>query len=321
MPGLPDITPLALRWGLTCDSLCPDCIISGSPQRTTGRWVFQTPDSRRFLLESIAAERLPIKKARIALLKNLTDAGLNAVTPYCTGLDGNAVQQYDGRWWQLMPYLENTPLKRPAYIQDMWRGSAMADFLVRLWQASDKLNEVFDTETEPLPDYIYHLMQTLEHREPRTAKRFTPIFRHLTATLFPIYPDLTAHLCHGDFHPLNIIWGKNRIRSVIDWEFSGARPVLYDAANLLGCIGCEDPEALTGPMAEGCITRLQKDPFFTSVSWDYLVDLTLALRFAWLSEWLRTHDREMIEMEADYMHLILNHRSVLLKCWTEGTDH
>ena len=37
----------------------------------------------------------------------------------------------------------------------------------------------------------------------------------------------------------------------------------------------------------------------------------LAIRFAWLSEWMRKRDRLMIRMEADFMSLLLNHRQEL----------
>ncbi|BBO77311.1 hypothetical protein DSCW_47280 [Desulfosarcina widdelii] len=34
--------------------------------------------------------------------------------------------------------------------------------------------------------------------------------------------------------------------------------------------------------------------------------LMLAIRFAWLSEWMRKNDRPMIQLEADYMSLLLD---------------
>ena len=41
---------------------------------------------------------------------------------------------------------------------------------------------------------------------------------------------------HGDYHPLNVIWTKAGIAAVIDWEFSGLKPEMYDAAILVGCL-------------------------------------------------------------------------------------
>jgi len=50
----------------------------------------------------------------------------------------------------------------------------------------------------------------------------------------------------------------------------------------------------------------------------WLYPLTLALRFAWLSEWLRKDDGEMIAMETAYMRLILNSRQTLERAWGIG---
>jgi len=38
--------------------------------------------------------------------------------------------------------------------------------------------------------------------------------------------------CHGDYHPMNIIWSADDIKCVIDWEFSEYKSEIYDAANI-----------------------------------------------------------------------------------------
>jgi Ser/Thr protein kinase RdoA (MazF antagonist) len=129
---------------------------------------------------------------------------------------------------------------------------------------------------------------------------------------FPVHDRLPTGFCHGDFHPLNIIWGNTEIRAVIDWEFCGTKPETYDLANLLGCLGMEDPQSLDGPFAGQLIQRLRKAGIFSDTSWQALPDLMLAIRFAWLSEWLRKNDRPMIRLEADYMALLLDIRSFLI---------
>jgi homoserine kinase type II len=40
------------------------------------------------------------------------------------------------------------------------------------------------------------------------------------------------------------------------------------------------------------------------------------MRFAWLSEWLRKDDREMIGLELDYMDLLIQNRDALARVWT-----
>jgi homoserine kinase type II len=39
------------------------------------------------------------------------------------------------------------------------------------------------------------------------------------------------------------------------------------------------------------------------------------LRFAWLSEWLRRDDREMVDLEAVFIGLLLENRETLEKGW------
>lgn len=136
---------------------------------------------------------------------------------------------------------------------------------------------------------------------------------HLEAHLFPLHDQLPMGFCHGDFHPLNIIWGKSDIRAVIDWEFCGIKPEIYDLANLLGCLGMEDPRSLTGPFAGRLLHWLKQARCFKDASWRALPDLILAIRFAWLSEWLRKKDRPMIRLEADYLALLLKHRATLIQ--------
>ena len=72
-----------------------------------------------------------------------------------------------------------------------------------------------------------------------------PVISFLENRFMKVHDMLPVSFCHGDFHPLNIIWSKDSIKAVIDWEFLGMKPEIYDAANLIGCIGIEDPQGLT----------------------------------------------------------------------------
>ncbi|MBM3187246.1 MAG: hypothetical protein FJZ90_00810 [Chloroflexi bacterium] len=80
-------------------------------------------------------------------------------------------------------------------------------------------------------------------------------------------------------------------------------PALYDIANLLGCVGVEEPEALTGELARELIVRLREDGPIAADSWQRLSAFIVAIRFAWLSEWFRRRDEEMIALELGYMAL------------------
>jgi homoserine kinase type II len=113
-----------------------------------------------------------------------------------------------------------------------------------------------------------------------------------------------------------VIWEADGIRAVIDWEFCGLKPELYDVANLIGCVGVEEPAALTGELVGALLRHLREAAFLSLLGWRLLLPYVLALRFAWLSEWLRKGDEEMIELELTYMRLLMQDRTEIERCWT-----
>ena len=196
----------------------------------------------------------------------------------------------------------------------------MANFLLELKQCSAGLVSL-DKEGDipPLDEYIFKLMKSIQDYHPEVYQQLIPALNHLKNSLFPLLSGVETTFCHGDFHPLNILWGKQTIRSVIDWEFTGFKPYLYDVANMLGCLGMEHPNALLYPISLEFIGQLRKNGFANKQSWSSLIDLVLALRFAWLSEWFRKNDLEMIELEVDYIQLLLDQRFHLIKQWQIDT--
>jgi len=134
-------------------------------------------------------------------------------------------------------------------------------------------------------------------------------------TFMSVHDQLPSCFCHGDYHPLNIIWSERGIRAVIDWEFLGYKPEAYDAANLVGCIGIENPQGLLGDFIQDLIRRLKAAALFEDISWEYFLEFVLSLRFGWLSEWLRKSDTEMIDLEIVYMNLLMDNRDTLRKAW------
>lgn len=57
---------------------------------------------------------------------------------------------------------------------------------------------------------------------------------------------------------------------------------------------------------------------FSSISaqsWNLFPIFVVALRFAWLAEWLRTRDKEMIDLEETYMNLLYDNMEELTAIW------
>jgi len=47
----------------------------------------------------------------------------------------------------------------------------------------------------------------------------------------------------------------------------------------------------------------------------FFPEYLLALRVAWLPEWLRQKDKEMIEMEEAYMEILVDNMDILRQNW------
>jgi len=144
------------------------------------------------------------------------------------------------------------------------------------------------------------------------------VLKYLKESFFEISSQLPVSFCHGDFHVLNIIWDERDLKRVIDWEFCGFKPELYDVANMVGCLGIEEPNCLVGPLIKMFIRSVRAESgetFACESSWKYLHELIVANRFAWLSEWLRKGDQEMVDLELTYLRLLIDYREEIIRSW------
>lgn len=313
------LTAISRKWRLSIHRLRPDLPLAGSPERTAWRSVVETTAGRLYVLEKIPS-RVYGRKRRIAgILQRLCDLGLKPVVPYLPDTDGDPIGLVDHGLWQLSDYVGGIALARPAYVMDGWRGDRLADFLVDLHAVHSHLPLTDAVAPFSILAYSRELHATMARRKPQVASRYRPFIEHVQTHLRPVHDRLPVAFCHGDLHPLNVIWGKRTLRAVIDWEFCGIKPEIFDLANLLGCLGIEDPMSLKGPFVQRLIRRLQGAGIFAEVSWQALPDLILAIRFAWLSEWLRKEDRPMIRLEADYMALLRDSRAELARLFSHLT--
>jgi len=77
----------------------------------------------------------------------------------------------------------------------------------------------------------------------------------------------------------------------------------------------EDPRSLTADLVVSFIAEMKKSGIISKESWKYLTEFIIALRFAWLAEWLRRNDTEMISLEMDYLRLLIDNKTALEKSW------
>lgn len=310
-----EIEEILHHWQLKLYRLRPDVDIAGSPERTEYRMVLEDETMTLWLLEQIPHHLYSHKLSIIQLLHRLQNSGMKKIEPYFQNENGDAILSSGDSSWQIIPYISGVPLDRPAYIMDAWRGPVIARFLTELKDHTKEFRPSHRSEIFSITTYISVLMKTIQRHNPALIEALAPLVSFLDTSLAPVMADLPIHLCHGDYHSLNIIWGENSIRRVIDWEFCGFKPEAYDAANMVGCLGMEDPIALSGPLVQSFLNTLGAGGFMSALSRKHFLALILAIRFGWLSEWLRKKDDEMIRLELTYMYLLMDNRRKIETLW------
>ena len=281
------------HWGLNTVKERNDILLQGSPERSIKRSAFEDDKGRLYVLESVSDfER---KRKIAANLQYLNEKGL-PVNPYIKHKwKDDFILRNGSNNYQLSKYVEGIELIRPDYLNDKWRGEAMAEFLLQL----RGMHPPNDIERPCLREYVRNISLKLNLEE----------FRDFLEDFFVL--NLESSFCHGDFHPLNVIWGNHRINAVIDWEFSGLNYRGYDLCNLLGCVGSEGPKYFDSDFVSGLFSGLGQS-YLTREEFENIPALMLAIRFGWLAEWLRKDDKEMVELELVYMSFLKENQSYLL---------
>jgi len=309
------ITRAAAQWNLKVTNIRRDIPIAGSPERCELRFVIECNNGRLYLIESVFDTDVHHKLKIISCLNFLSGKRLSYINPYICSVKNGYIVYCDDRFWQLSPFVEGVVLDRPEYVFDRWRGAVLADFLIELGNKSKKIPFFNSSTLFSIKDYIYKLISQIKTNDPDVLIKIEPVLCFLENRFMEVHDMLPVSFCHGDFHPLNIIWSQDSIRAVIDWEFLGVKPRIYDAANMVGCLGIEDPEGLTGELTCDFITALKEAGLISGISRELFPEFVIAVRFAWLSEWLRHKDREMIELETTYMNLLKDNAELLKNIW------
>lgn len=284
----------------------------GSPNRSVYRAVVRCA-GERYILEQVAPEQAAQRRRVAHDLAALHDRGLKQVILYEQASGGGYLAAVNGTSWMASRYVASDPLPRPGWVDDSLRGEALGGFMLQLRAASERASL---TPAEPwrLELWLPELVRQLRRHNPEVLRRVREPLRLAQQALLG-ESRLPLAWAYGDLHPLNVLWRGSKALAVIDWEFCGPKAELYDLANLIGCVGIESPAALTGPFVQGLTRRLGQTNTLSPASWAALPGYVLALRFAWLSEWLRSRDREMVALECDYLDVLLQGQEVLSVSW------
>ena len=318
-----DVSAVLELLGIRLARLRPDLSVCGSPDRCLERTAAEDAQGNLWVVErhhlSEAARKQSVAAAEAHLAAQLPE-----VRAPLAFAPGRFLAERDGGAWQVRPYFAGVALDRPGFAFDGWRGEALAGLLVRFRAASAGLpapgRDAGAAAPGPfsLADFVRGLMDTLRDRRRPLFERLHPAAVALERELFPALAGLPEAFAHGDFHPLNVVWGPAGINALVDFEFCGPRPETYDAALLVGCVGMEDPRALGADLVLRFVGRLGAEAGFSAAGWRSFPALVAGLRFAWLSEWLRRDDREMIDLEAVYIGLLMERREALARAWGRG---
>ncbi len=308
-----DYAQLLTQWNLELARPRPDIPLAGSPDRSQARMAVEDTDGDLFLLERVFPAKLAARREQAKLLQKLDDRELPVHPWWNTTSDDCFAYSRDGEAWQLRDYIEGIPLQRPAYANDAWRGESLATFLTAL-NVAENDGALPITTPFDLPLYVKNLVKSYQRNRPELAKDLAPICKELEG-FWEFYREIPRAFCHGDYHPLNIIWGENTINSVIDWEFMGTKAECYDAANIIGCVGMDDPAQLTGPLVMNMLGFLNGHRVWSSASWEMLPEFVATLRFAWLREWVIHEPLATVCQELDLIWLILDNCDHLRKRW------
>lgn len=294
----------------------PEFKISGSPERSDFRCVVEDEDGVLFLVEAFEYSKSDIKEKIAETIDILHTNGLTRTIPYLKSREGYFIIKNPDASWQMSRFFVSDNIERPDYLKISAIGEEFASFLYDLRKiSSEVIEDGKHFSFFSIKNYIFSMMTMIEKNDPEIMDKIKPVYNLLADCFFKAHDSLNKGFCHGDIHPMNVIWSDNRITAVIDWEFMGLKPEIYDLANLLGCIGIEDPSSLGGDLVNKMIARLKKNQVYMPESWNILPEFVIAVRFGWLSEWLRKKDTEMIRLETDFMNLLVNYNNDIKSHW------
>lgn len=311
------VDKITSMWSVSCKKIRDDIPIPGSPERCQDRLLIEDEKGKLLVLEKIQRQTLKHKLKIIQTLQYLHTQGLSCIHPYLLNSKGKYISEVAGEYYQLVPFVTGVELSRPAYVADGWRGIVMAEFLATLRQASLNVPYFRDQSPFSMKTYIEGLVVILRQHDPSLQEALLPVLSFLDERFMEVHDYLPHAFCHGDYHPLNVIWGTDSLRAVIDWEFLGHKSEIYDVALLIGCIGIEDPEGLLGKLVLNFIYTLKQKDIISDASWVILIEFVIAIRFAWLAEWLRNCDKEMVNLELVYLKLLIDNADLLRETWSD----
>ena len=168
------IISAARLWNLDVKEILKDKGIAGSPERCEFRFVVQDMNNKLYIIESLIHGDVAHKQAIIGALNFLSKKGMDAIQPYLPGPGGDYILSHKERFWQIIPFVNGVSLERPNYVFDMWRGKAVADFLIQLRATSGGIPGFSAFHGFSIKNYIYRLLDRIKEYEPELFTEVLP---------------------------------------------------------------------------------------------------------------------------------------------------
>jgi homoserine kinase type II len=288
---------------------------AAEPKKNPLPVVITDADGSKWILESLSKEDYSRKLTIAETLEQIKKNGCSFIHPYQRNSLGQFTTFYGGQLCMLRPYIEGIPVQKDSWLSEGWRVDAMADFIISMRQASKRSVIHGDSKSLTIIDFVKQRTEALNRHRPEISEGLTSVFQNLETNLFPIINSLPTAFCHGNYTPMDMVWGESSIKSVGGWDYCGIKQEAYDAALFVGYIGFDMPDMLISDSTTRFISKLQEAALFSEQTWDIFFDLLITTRYGWLSKWMRTNNEKNRDLEMLYMNLLNTQRSYILKKW------
>jgi len=279
----------------------------GAPSRAADRVLISDRYGNMFIIEKHHFWNRDKKEKMAENIEILAINDIHESVPYLKNGFNQFVTEFDNRCWMMIPFIENVPLKRPDYLNSAEMGKNAAGILLKIYNASSsiRMNDVSGDFSFIV--HVHNLIDKIRRSCPDLYIRTTDVVNVVENRFIEVVTSSKIIFCHGDFHPLNILWENESVKSVIDWEFSGYRPILTDIANILGCAGFEDSAAFERDFVKEFLKTIENSGFLSEKQLRDLNVFIIGFRFAgWLNEWINDKDEELMEREICYLNFLLS---------------
>jgi len=279
--------------------------IYGAPSRSADRAVVTDKNNEKFIIEKHHFWNMS-KKVKIAENINLLyNNGFEECSPYIYSVQGPPVIEFENRCWMVQKFIDHDILQRPDYLDDGLKGTAAAETLLKMYEISSnlKMNDTIDSFS--LAEHTLKTVRKIRNIHPEILSKISDVINIIEHSFMPLIEEMPLVFCHGDYHPLNILWNGNNLKKVIDWEFSGYRPMLTDIANIIGCAGFENISAFDRNFVRKFLQVIDKYHYFKRYDFNAIIIFVIGFRFSgWLNEWIKDKDGAMVQRETEYLNFL-----------------